>query len=469
MLSFLLRLLRAPIRIPVRIFRLWLRFLWRPVRFQWFLVPWRILLVGLTLLSLPAALTGVAEGIFYGVWADKTYYESLDNFVYNVESAQWMDQYSVPGGPGIHDTALGPFSLVQLRDPTNWWERVGLKRFDLPGDPGVLSDEVPVDQYANLNVLYRRIPWSTKPKKPWHHFIFASRQIAGVLLDEWDHAFNDLLQYHYKNPAVGNATFQYITCPTSFLCDVWKVRGPSFLHFTTEVPTLDDGSPDPEVPERDAIPGYDPVYVRVFEFPRIEDYGKALHLPRGVFPTYFEQLRSVTENPGVWQTESVYTDIQQVLQRSFEIAEDKKYEYPLTYGKIRALDIWVLDQFAKIDPAGEESLTGYYAALVRLLCFSLSYHVRFFIVRSQEFISALFLNFFGVGWKDKLNHQMDLDGDDGEYVASNFWDQMMVDFWDFAMQKMSENATAAAKAATDGADEDLYQTTPGPDMRWAAA
>ncbi|CAI4219511.1 unnamed protein product [Parascedosporium putredinis] len=383
MLSLLLAILLAPVRLPLRIARYWLRLLWRPVRYPWILVPWRVLLVAITLISLPAALTGMVEGFFYGAWATKLFHTSLQTFVDNVESARGMDWYSVPGAPGIHDMPVPPHHIVELRDPTNWWERVGLKRFDLPEDPEELG-LMPIDQFANLDVLYRRVRWSAKPKQPWHHFIYVVAGIPGFLFNDWDIAFDQLLQYHYKNPAVGNATFQHISS-WNFLCQIWKVRGPALVHLTTEVPVDADGNPDLDVAER-----------------MEEEYNNHPHLP-AASSSYFEQLRSETENPGPWREEAVYNVFQQAMRRAYQISDDKKRQYPRTFGKASAVDDWIFDRISALDPAGEESLVNYYLGFVRLMSF-LSVHTAYsMLMQTGELIVQVgglardaFLGFFGV-------------------------------------------------------------------------
>ena len=474
--------LLLPVRIPFRLFRWWLRFLWRPVRFQWILIPWRIILVALALIGLPSVLVGLVEGIFFHTYMDFVFNVSIEHFKQNVATCQWMNSHSVFGAPEILEAAFAPFHVAQIREPIEWWEKLGLKRFDIPSFEEVTPEnDVPADQFARLDSLYRRVPWSMKPKEPWHHWIFASGNylhLENALFDEWDKAFNELLQYHYANPAAHNATFQYVACPRSFLCDIWKVRGPSLVHFTTEVPPPpEEGEVPYDLPERPVVPGYDPVYVRVFEFPRIDYWEKSLHLPRDVFPSYFNQLRSVTSNPGVWMTEPVHTDMKQILYRLFELSDEKRIEHRKTFGRLRDLEDWVWDQIVWIDPAGDDTLMGYYTAVTRMAALLASFSAKLVFVRGAELFSA----FFGVSKEDdlaRLKREAEAQGNEqqdrapGKGFEDMFWEalgevmeemvaNMSESDLELVAQMLAENRTGAKRTGY-GDDDDQYSMTPEP-------
>jgi hypothetical protein len=280
-------------------------------------------------------LNGLIEGVFLSNLVTETYFASLDNFASNVESAQRIDWFSVPGAPGIHDLGLAPFHVVQLRDPQSWWEKLGLRRFDIDVTNDVAMDEYPIDWFASLEVLYRRAPRHGQAQR-WHHFVYASPSnvhIDELWFNEWDSAFNELLQYHYANPAPTGAGFHYLSCPGNFLCDIWATRGPALLHFTE--------SPDPfdefdELAERQQIPGYLPVAVRII-------------LPPGQFPSPFNQLRSVTSHPQMWQVHRPFNKIAQVMERLNDKCNEAEKTYAETYGRLYKLETWIQNKLGLED------------------------------------------------------------------------------------------------------------------------
>ncbi|KAK4101270.1 hypothetical protein N658DRAFT_516125 [Parathielavia hyrcaniae] len=295
-------------------------------------------------------LNGLIEGVLLSNMLTETYHASLDNFGTNVESAAWMDWYSVPGGPGIHDLATAPFHLIELRDPQSWWERLGLRRFDIDVTDDIAMDEYPIDSLASLEALYRRAPKHGEAQR-WHHFIYASPSrfhIEELWFSEWDRAFNELLQYHYANPPPTGARFHCLTCPGNFLCDIWATRGPAMLHFTTDSPDEFD-----ELEERVRIPGYLPVTVRIIEFP-LTDPEKLALLP-GQFPSPFNQLRSVTSHPQTWQLHQPFSKVDQFIKRLYDTCDEAEKEYAQTYGRLRRLENWIENKLGLEDslwPAG---------------------------------------------------------------------------------------------------------------------
>ena len=292
-------------------------------------------------------LNGLIEGVFLANLLTETYLASLHNFFSNVEGARSMDWFSVPGGPGIHDLAIRPFHVVQLRDPQSWWEKLGLRRFDIDVNDDVAMDGYPIDLFGNLDVLYRRTP-RLEQTRQWHHFVYASPSILhmeGVWFSEWDNAFNELLQYHYANPAPTGAKFHYLSCPGNFLCDVWFTRGPALLHFTTESADLFDEFD--QLKERQQVPGYLPVAVRIIEFP-LTDPAELGLLP-GQFPTPFNQLRSVTSHPHMWQVYRPFNKVAQVVARLHDRCDEAEKTYAQTYGRLYRLETWIQDKLLGLE------------------------------------------------------------------------------------------------------------------------
>jgi hypothetical protein len=323
-------------------------------------------------------LNGLIEGVFLTNLLTEAYFASLENYVSNVESAQWMDWYSVPGAPGIHDLGVAPFHVVRLRDPQSWWEKLGLRRFDIDVTDDVAMAEHPIDWFASLEVLYRRAPRHAQAQ-PWHHFVYVSPgnfHMEGRWLNEWDSAFNELLQYHNANPAPTGAGFHYLSGPGNFLCDIWATRGPALLHFTTE-------SPDPsdefdQLEGRQQIPGYLPVAVRIIEFP-LTDPDK-LALPPGQFPSPFNQLRSVTSRPQMWQVYQPFNKVAQVMERLNDRCNEAERTYAKTYGRLYRLEAWIENKLGLGD--------SLWPSAARLPAQVLSCAAKHVLDRVQEFVMA---------------------------------------------------------------------------------
>lgn len=396
----------------------------RPV---WRLLRW------IFLLTLPFHLMpficGIFEGVFLSNLTTNTYSRSLENFKANVERVQWMDWFSVPGAPGIHDVAVAPFYVVELRNPMSWWEKLGLERFDVDVNDPVAMDTFPVDRFADLDALYRRVR-RREQGKPWHHFVFASGQmlhIDGLFFDHWDEAFNDLLQYHYANPTPMGAEFNYITCPGQFLCDIWMTPGPALLHFTTESPDVFSGEGEGwDMPERQHVPGYEPVFVRIIEFPLEEPEELAL-LP-GVFPSPFNQLRSVTSDPHMWQTFPPYFKQSQLLKRLDDVCfEAEKRTLKQTYGRLSKVEEWVAK---KLDLEYSP-----WPGAMRFLTLLPTFMVKQFSDQAWEFMMGQLERFLGSSREDmsRVERAQQEEGlADGSLVRGedNFMAQMLRDFID---------------------------------------
>ena len=340
-------------------------------------VVWWIFLITLPFHFLPF-LNGLIEGVFFSNLLTETYSASLENYVSNAERAQWMDWFSVPGAPGIHDLGVAPFHVVQLRDPHRWWQKLGLWRFDIDVTDDAAIAEYPIDWFASLEVLYRRVPRYGQAK-PWHHFVYASPNnfpMEGLWFNKWDSAFNELLQYHYANPAPTGASFHYLSCPGNFLCDIWATRGPALLHFTTESPDLFDESDQLEV--RQQIPGYLPVTVRIIEFP-LTDSAK-LGLPPGQFPSPFNQLRSVTSHSHMWQVYQPFNKVAQLMERLNDRCNEAEKTYAQTYGRLYRLEIWIQNKLGLEDSS--------WPGVARLPAFALSSAAKQGLDRVWEFVKA---------------------------------------------------------------------------------
>ncbi|KAM6532575.1 hypothetical protein FSOLCH5_001999 [Fusarium solani] len=149
-------------------------------------------------------------------------------------------------------------------------------------------------------------------------------------IDEWDKAFNELLQYRDKYEFFGRANFHYITCPRNFLCSAWRITGPALLHFTTELPPQAELADKSEVKTTKVgiMPNHDPVVVRLFELPLRDPV-----LP-GVFPSRFEQMRSVTGNLSFWTSQEPYSEALQFFRQTKKLYSSMANLHPRTYGTL---------------------------------------------------------------------------------------------------------------------------------------
>jgi hypothetical protein len=240
-----------------------------------------------------------------------------------VNTYEWFKE---PGGQNPLYLPLAPYHIQQLHDPLEWARQVGLSR-----PVGWKTDNLGV--FTAFKDLYRkRRRYADDPS--WHHWIYlsANEQPLNETWNEdpWDRAFLDLLQYRDKHELLGRSNFHYIACPHSFLCSVWNIDGPALVHFTNEPVKLN------ATETRSRKPVLDPVSVRVFGLPLNE-----VVLP-GVFPTYFEQMRSITaSNSTFWTTRMEYSNFDQVREQALKVLKNIEDKYPQTYGLLaKAADRW---------------------------------------------------------------------------------------------------------------------------------
>ncbi|KAH6997280.1 hypothetical protein EDB80DRAFT_754879 [Ilyonectria destructans] len=325
-----------------------------------FLRPVRSLVKTLVLISLPVTilpfLNGLIEGVFVGNYLLETGYASVLYLQQDLAAKDFAEHLTV-SGHRVVDAVIPPFHVLRLHDPTDWWERLGLERLDFDKEAYPPYGSPDPTSFASLHGLHRRV---TDPEEePWHHWVYASAQpwhMEGLLMDGWDTAFEELIRYHYANPSVASASFKYISCPESFLCASWRVHGPALLHFTTEGKV------------EDQVPNYDAVTVRIIEFPLKENP----MLP-GVFPSYFNQLKAVTEDVG-WASHLPQSEFKQFLRRYSEVCENSELAYPRSYGRLAKLEravLWTMSfensfspkvaRFIAICLSGASRILGYRA------------------------------------------------------------------------------------------------------------
>ncbi|KAJ4146095.1 hypothetical protein NW754_001558 [Fusarium falciforme] len=160
------------------------------IRYSWRWLKSKLMLCMLLVLICSACtiVLGLVEGAFLGQWFLQRSHDTAKFLVQDAVSAKAYSWLSVPGRASFLDAIIRPYYIQQLRNPTNWVEKLGLKR---PTN----WDADRLEQLASLSDLYRRQRHSFTPT--WHHWIYASAQSKPMEgdIDEWDKAFNELLQY----------------------------------------------------------------------------------------------------------------------------------------------------------------------------------------------------------------------------------------------------------------------------------
>ncbi|CAM1507989.1 Fc.00g048370.m01.CDS01 [Cosmosporella sp. VM-42] len=421
-------------------FRALLRPIWSLVKAFW--------LISLPVTTLPF-LNGLYEGTFIGNYVKQTSDNEVDFFQLDMASARFMDYFSVPGAPGICETARPPFHIVELQDPSNWWETLGLKRFDIDKKKYPLLGVSHQHDLSTLENLYRR-RGVFEEKNSWHHWVYASEQILhveGLFLDKWDEAFNDLVQYRYANPSVRSADFHFISCPGRFLCTAWGVKGPALLHFTTEVIRADESVPIGAVENRRHIPGYDAVTVRIMDLPIKEP--EELGIP-GIFPSHFNQLKEITSNSSVWAVHEQHSQLLQFLRRCGDVIEDLETTHPW-YGKTYKLEEYLLKEMGF-----EDSL---WSQFPRLTAWIVAAGARIAAWKTWRMVAAIFRSATGDKFEDAGFEEPFENG--LENSEDNFVAQQLKEFVDM----MSEGVEDAVKDTPEGAERrdemcDLVRTKP---------
>ncbi|KAJ4307863.1 hypothetical protein N0V84_012445 [Fusarium piperis] len=292
------------------------------IRYSWRWLKPCILLV--LICSSCTILLGLVEGVFLGQWFLRSSHDTTRFLVQDTVSARAYSWFSVPGRAGFLDAIIRPYYIQQLRNPTDWVDKLGLKR---PTN----WDTQRLEQLASLGDLYRRRRlYSDAP--PWHHWIYASAQSEPMEgdVDEWDRAFDELLRHRDKYEYFGRANFHYVACPRNFLCNAWRITGPALLHFTTELPPQAEAADKSEAKrtEMEIMPNHDPVTVRLFELPLRDPV-----LP-GVFPSRFEQMRSITGNLSFWSSQEPYSEALQFFRQAKKLYGSIAKLHPRTYGAL---------------------------------------------------------------------------------------------------------------------------------------
>ncbi|KAI8724306.1 hypothetical protein NCS52_00288400 [Fusarium sp. LHS14.1] len=276
-------------------------------------------------------LLGFVQGLIFGPWYLRDMEQNARLLLSNVVTVKSYSWFDGSGGQSWLDKKRAPFHIQQLHNPLDWHKKLGLVRLEGWQTEGA-------ENLASLRDLYRQRFRASQ--KPLDHWIYASPQSNPLdenvdFFDPWDLAFLQLLLYRDASEPLRRANFHYLTCPTSFLCNAWRVTGPALLHFST--PPLPENNTATRVPrEKKRKPIFDPVSVQVFELPLREPV-----IP-GVFPSFFEQMRVITaSDSGFWNSQRTHSDFDQMLGQCKRISKRLEKEYPWTYGAlVKVEDKW---------------------------------------------------------------------------------------------------------------------------------
>lgn len=275
-------------------------------------------------------LLALIQGIILGKWYHETSMRQpalLANNLINIKTYEWFKE---PYGENPLYIPRAPYHIKQLHNPLTWAQDIGISR-----PKGWKTDNVGVLAY--FRSLYRK---SRRHSSGWHHWIYlsANEQPLNETWNEdpWDRAFLDLLEHRDEYEPQGRWNFNYITCPRSFLCSLWRVDGPALIHFTNEPLKRN------ETRKRSRAPILDPVHVRVFDLPLNESV-----IP-GRFPTHFEQMRSITaSNSTYWSKHEKYSNFDQVRGQALKVLGKLQDRYPKTLGMLTKVE----DRWTKLTGA----------------------------------------------------------------------------------------------------------------------
>lgn len=272
-------------------------------------------------LTLYPLVFGTLDAVLLAKYEWTRYEENMSRLKFELEADQWMDSFSVPGAPGIHDMPRAPFQLAPLLN-LSWYKKLNLTKphEDVALDAGA-------DRVAALDGLSQEIDlYSHSPTSHWvwvRHMPFVP--------SSWDAAFDRLVQHHYVHPPARNASLSYVDCASAgFLCGIWDIQPPAMLLFTVEDPEADDN----RLPLAFSSRGYPlrPVTVRAVEL------GLETFRP-GTFPSEFDQLLFLTSDEYSFESIKKYNSDEQQMRRFSEWVMLKRKRWPLLHALYK-IDDW---------------------------------------------------------------------------------------------------------------------------------
>ena len=319
------------------------------------------------LLSLPITffptLVAIPAGFLFARYHFRKVDEGVHALAREVDTFHWMNQWELPGAPiSSWRDNKAPFFVPQVTS-AGWDCKLGLvlpRAYHMPEDMDP-SDEPGVDKLVSFEGALRDMRTQSHFPKEW--WIFVSR-LAMPEVFPWDAAFRDLLEYHSANPLPKGTAFAHIQCADSpFLCNVWQVYNPAMVHLLVR----EDGFLDPEFDTSD----YDanrrdlrPVDVRIIDLGLQENVST---LVPNVFPSRFEQMKSLTTQAGAYSVFDEYD----LVQRSLKLWQEEFHLMCNRRGSIldylTDLENWTFDHIA--NPLGLEDALDVYRSIAVTLFF----------------------------------------------------------------------------------------------------
>ncbi|KAF5980765.1 hypothetical protein FCOIX_4669 [Fusarium coicis] len=266
-------------------------------------------------------LLGLIQGPIVVQWYEGTMKELARLLVNNLYDIKILELVGDAADYSFVDGFSPVYGISQIQSPLTWISHLGLKR------PRDWSTEN-VENMASLDDLYRRKPGLYSRSEPWQQWVYLSAQMepwrqpdGPVLHDPWDQALLKVLEHKDKHENLGRSNFHYVSCHKSFLCGSWRVTAPALLHFSI------NATEAKEFDKEGKWPYHEPVSVRVFELPLQE------RIIPGTFPSYFEQIRSLTaSNSTFWTTRETYFYLEQVQTQALAMLKQLEKKYPSSYG-----------------------------------------------------------------------------------------------------------------------------------------
>ncbi|KAJ4355976.1 uncharacterized protein N0V89_004001 [Didymosphaeria variabile] len=316
--------------------------MWRLLRiFQW-----------LFLLTLPVTMFpifgGIFTGITFGIWNTQHIDKTSNTFVDEVKDL--LNDWGVGGNVPTFREYLDTHNDFHLKrvNSNDWLPKLG---FILPNEYSDLDDpSISIDKYANLETLMRDTSCRTYAQMPREQWLYLS-YLAFPSIDQWDNAFNGVLEYVHAHPTLNQSGFHFANCgdTAGFLCGVWATRNPALLHFKVE-----DDPPKMEDIEDGLTYPFDlehlrPVTVRIIEFPLKEEF---TGLPLSVFPGHKQQMLSIVAGERFYEQIEPYDPWIQMQKRFTEHMDDLWDTEGTILNHINKIDSWMIDHVTK--PLGIE-------------------------------------------------------------------------------------------------------------------
>lgn len=239
-----------------------------------------------------------------------------------LSTATGPDFYGVAGAPSIRSSMKDAqfLDIPQLRT-WDWAMQMG---FTLPRYHGIHAwmDDIPIDKIVTFEDAVRDVLpyWKFQRNNATEWWVFAS-DLPWIMSNPWNLAFRQLLEYHYVNPLPKSTRFAYVSCVDSpFLCSVWQIPGmvpnsAALVHFLVREDSNLAADIDPDA-YHPPLENLRPVEVRIIDLGVEADTSP---LVPGLFPSRFEQLRSLTTQPGAYTIFEEYVDLKREIKQGSDM------------------------------------------------------------------------------------------------------------------------------------------------------